>query len=54
MNELERRVAELEAEIAQIKRQLPRHSTPPSLILQLEDLEEELAEARRKLEEQKI
>ncbi len=54
MNELERRVAELEAEIAQLKRQWPKHSTPPSLIMQLEDLEEELAEVRRKLQARKI
>lgn len=34
MKELEQRVAELEAEIDQLKQQFPKHSTPPSMIIQ--------------------
>ena len=44
------RIAQLEKEIAQLKARLPKHSTPPAMIIELEDLEEELealqAEAR--------
>jgi hypothetical protein len=36
------RIAQLEKEIAQLKARLPRHSTPPAMIIELEDLEEEL------------
>ena len=38
--ELERRLADLEA-------RLPRHSVPPALLQELEDLEEELDHLRR-------
>ena len=36
------RIRELEEEIAAVKARLPKHSVPPSLIIELEDLEEEL------------
>jgi hypothetical protein len=41
MNDKER-IAQLEEEIAQLQARLPKHSTPPAMIMQLEDLEEEL------------
>jgi hypothetical protein len=37
------RVAELEKRIADLKARLPKHSTPASMLIELEDLEEELA-----------
>ena len=40
------RIAELEERIADLKARLPRHSVPPSMIIELEDLEEELERAR--------
>lgn len=41
------RVRALEARIADLERRLPAHSTPPSLVQELEDLEEQLSEAKR-------
>ena len=41
MNDLER-IAELEKEIADLEARLPKHSVPPAMLLQLEDLEDEL------------
>jgi uncharacterized small protein (DUF1192 family) len=42
MNQAER-IAQLEAEIAELRARLPKHSVPPAMILELEDLEDELA-----------
>lgn len=36
--------AALADEIAQLQSQWPKHSTPPALVIQLEDLEEALAQ----------
>lgn len=38
----ETRIQELEEEIAAVKARLPKHSVPPAMIMELEDLEEEL------------
>ncbi|MGC9336236.1 MAG: histidine kinase [Anaerolineae bacterium] len=38
----EKRIAQLEEQIEQLKARLPAHSTPPAMIIELEDLEEEL------------
>ncbi|MFN2217232.1 MAG: histidine kinase [Anaerolineae bacterium] len=37
-----KRIAELEREIEEMKARLPKHSVPPAMIIELEDLEEEL------------
>lgn len=42
------RIEELEARIADLEARLPKHSVPPAMLVQLEDLEEALEEARRK------
>ena len=36
------RVIELEAQIAALEARLPKHSVPPAMIIELEELEEEL------------
>ena len=36
------RIAQLEEEIQEMKARLPKHSVPPAMIIELEDLEEEL------------
>jgi hypothetical protein len=36
------RIAELEAEIAELRARMPKHSVPPAMIIELEDLEDEL------------
>jgi hypothetical protein len=40
------RIAELEERIADLKARLPRHSVPPAMFIELEELEEELERAR--------
>jgi hypothetical protein len=42
----EDRVKELEARIADLERRWPKHSAPPALYRELEELESELEEAR--------
>ena len=40
------RVRALEAQIEQLQHQWPKHSTPPALMQQLDELEEALEEAK--------
>ncbi|NOZ49819.1 MAG: hypothetical protein GXP37_07185 [Chloroflexi bacterium] len=47
MNELAQRIRSLEAQITQLKQQWPQHSVPPTMLMELEGLEEALDEARR-------
>jgi hypothetical protein len=39
-------ISELERRIADLQARLPRHSVPPAMLIQLEELEEALARAR--------
>ena len=41
------RVGDLEAQIAELKKRWPRHSVPPGMWDELEQLESDLEEARR-------
>ena len=41
------RVKELAAQIAELRVRLPRHSAPPAMLVQLDELEEDLEDARR-------
>jgi uncharacterized small protein (DUF1192 family) len=45
----EEQIARLEKEIAELEARLPAHSVPPAMLLELEELEDELAalKARR-------
>jgi hypothetical protein len=36
------RIGQLEREIEEMKARLPKHSVPPAMIIELEDLEDEL------------
>jgi hypothetical protein len=47
------RIAELEERIADLRARLPRHSVPPAMFIELEDLEEELERARARAEARK-
>jgi len=40
------RIAQLEKEIDELKARLPKHSVPAAMIIELEDLEDELASLR--------
>ncbi len=42
MDEREKRIEELEEQIADIRRRLPAHSVKPAMLSRLEELEEEL------------
>jgi uncharacterized membrane protein YccC len=46
---IHRQIARLEQEIAQLNARLPKHSTPPSMIIELEELEDELEALRAAL-----
>jgi hypothetical protein len=37
------RIVELESKIADLKARLPKHSVPPAMMIELEELEEALA-----------
>lgn len=37
------RIARLESEIKALEARMPRHSIPPAMLIELEDLEEELS-----------
>jgi len=41
-------VKALEEKIAELKRRIPPHSVPPSMLEELEELQEQLERARRK------
>jgi hypothetical protein len=46
------RVERLEKQLADLEARLPAHSVPPSMIAELDELEEALAEAQREWREQ--
>jgi hypothetical protein len=46
-SEIAARVAKLERQLADLQARLPAHSVPPSMIAELDELEEALARARR-------
>lgn len=46
------RVARLEKQLADLQARLPAHSIPPSMIAELDELEEALAQARRQWQEE--
>ena len=41
-----KRIEELEKQIAELKSRWPAHSVPPAMLQQLDDLEDELEQAR--------
>jgi hypothetical protein len=45
------RVVRLEKQLADLQARLPAHSIPPSMIAELDELEETLAQARRQWQE---
>jgi hypothetical protein len=45
------KIKELERRIAELKQSLPAHSVKPEMLIELEELEEKLEEAKRKYDE---
>jgi hypothetical protein len=43
-------IVDLERRIVELKARLPKHSIPPAMLIELEDLEEELIAAREESE----
>jgi len=50
MDEREMTIEELEERIADLEARMPKHSTPPAMLMEMEDLEEALKRARAKAE----
>lgn len=48
---LEKEIAVLEARLADLKARLPAHSIPPAMMAELDEIEEQLAEAKNRLAE---
>jgi septal ring factor EnvC (AmiA/AmiB activator) len=46
---LEKSIQELEARLKELKAQLPAHSISPAMMIKLDELEDQLAEARQQL-----
>jgi hypothetical protein len=46
------RIEELEKQIAELKRRWPAHSVPPTMLQQLDELEEELERELKKVTEE--
>lgn len=47
--ELEKSIVELETRLKELKAQLPAHSIAPAMMIRLDELEDQLAEARLQL-----
>ncbi|MBN1136755.1 MAG: hypothetical protein JXM73_09215 [Anaerolineae bacterium] len=45
----QQRIAQLEEQIAELKARLPKHSPSPIMLIQLDELEDELADLRHRL-----
>jgi uncharacterized protein YlxW (UPF0749 family) len=45
----EKRIAQLQDQIEQLKARLPKHSVPAAMIIELEDLEDELESLRSRV-----
>ena len=50
--DLEAQIVKIERQIADLKARLPRHSIPPAMLVQLEDMEVELARLKQAQKEQ--
>jgi hypothetical protein len=46
---LESEIAKIEARLADLKARLPAHSTPPGMMAELDELDEQLAAAKAQL-----
>jgi hypothetical protein len=53
MSDKRRTIKDLEQRIADLKARLPKHSIPPTMLIELEDLQEALEQARSGAAEEK-
>ena len=47
IDKLKEKISELERNIKQLRDQFPKHSIPPSMIMRLDDLEDELTKLEK-------
>jgi len=47
------RIAELEEELSALRDRLPKHSVPPAMIIEMEDLEDELDALRARVQSER-
>ena len=52
MKAVNKRIQELKEKIADLKKRWPAHSVPPGMMRELDDLEEELAEALEQIHQE--
>lgn len=45
----QQRIVQLEEQIAELKARLPKHTPPPSMLIQLDEMEDELATLSQRL-----
>ena len=50
MDDLRQKIIDIERKIADLKRQLPAHSLPMTMLLEIEDLEEQLEKYKKEFE----
>jgi len=51
---IEKQIQEIKEKLADAKARLPKHSVLPSMIIEIEDLEEELERLRKQQDEQDL
>ena len=51
MDDRQSQIAQLEKQIADLQARLPKHSTPPNMLIELDELEERLEQLRAEAEE---
>ena len=51
LDQIRERIKELEKELKQLRSQFPKHSIKPTMIMQMDDLEDELEILYKKLKE---
>ena len=48
-DEIEEKIADLESQLADLKARLPAHSIPPSMILEMDEIEDRIITAKKRL-----
>ncbi|MBN1284929.1 MAG: histidine kinase [Anaerolineae bacterium] len=54
MSDPEAKLEALSRELSELKASMPAHSVPPSLLMRIEELEDEMAELRSIVDEQQM
>jgi hypothetical protein len=48
-DEIEQEIAELESRLADLRARLPAHSIPPSMIIEMDEIEDRITAAKKRL-----